>query len=489
MKKVAVVICGQYREFDIAFRSWKFLNLPLDFDIYLSTWDTSYEELYDTFNTPAGPIETITIDRILKTVPNIKDYKLSTEPVPRINTIHKFEYHIKTGLQLMIDSNIEYDYVMIIRTDMWLTNGIRFDQILLADSLPDDEVYGPSKLMFDEPYHAPWLIDCFLIGNYKTMKKFIKLSLRPDDDFGSERMFGDFYVAENLRAVPIPGMYELLGVRSNSRDLPRFTETAIRKKTKEWWNLKHPENAVEPNSVKKVAVLICGQYREFETAVKSWKFMPPGMEYDMYMSTWNTTYEELYDGEWTPATDIEEVTTERIRKIIGLKDCKTFTEISGPTLNRFVFLIKAGINMMIDSGIDYEYVIIIRPDLWVVDSMISGITEIFKEPIPDNVSYGTGLLMNDVNNLPRVMDCIWIANQLTIEKFLEFPDNNPNYGMESLLGSFYTTNKIEARLIPNEWEIAIVRSNCKDLPEFTEEAIRKKSIEWYHLKHPESIIL
>jgi hypothetical protein len=40
-KNVAIVISGMYREFDRAFKSWKFLE-DIEPDFYFSTWDRSY---------------------------------------------------------------------------------------------------------------------------------------------------------------------------------------------------------------------------------------------------------------------------------------------------------------------------------------------------------------------------------------------------------------------------------------------------------------
>jgi hypothetical protein len=36
-----------------------------------------------------------------------------------------------------------------------------------------------------------------------------------------------------------------------------------------------------------VAVMVYGQYRDFEIAVKSWNFLDSG--YDFYFSTWNNS--------------------------------------------------------------------------------------------------------------------------------------------------------------------------------------------------------
>ena len=241
--------------------------------------------------------------------------------------------------------------------------------------------------------------------------------------------------------------------------------------------------------MRKVAVLICGQYREFDIAIKSWKFMPGDMQFDLYMSTWDTSYDEAYDTFNTPTSPIEVITAERIQKTTGFKNFKIFTEIKGDTVTRYLFLIKSCINMMKDSGIEYDYVIVIRPDLWVHEYM--DIISLFDNPINDDVIYGTSILQHDSVDNPLAMDCIWIGNQKTIIKYLDIPERNYNRGMEHVLGEFYVNQRFDIRLIPairDGWSLCIVRSNCRDLTEFTFETLDKKAIEWWNTKHPEHTI-
>ena len=42
MKKIAILIAGEYREFETAFKSWKFQD-HFNVDYYIATWETSYQ--------------------------------------------------------------------------------------------------------------------------------------------------------------------------------------------------------------------------------------------------------------------------------------------------------------------------------------------------------------------------------------------------------------------------------------------------------------
>ena len=66
MKKMAVLINGEFREFDIAIKSWKFIN-EIDCDIYVSTWDKTIQ-INKKLNIHIE--EDITEDNIKKHFPN-----------------------------------------------------------------------------------------------------------------------------------------------------------------------------------------------------------------------------------------------------------------------------------------------------------------------------------------------------------------------------------------------------------------------------------
>jgi len=66
--KTAVLVSGMYREFDIAVKSWKFLN-DLDCDVYFSTWKKSVQS---STVLDIHIDEDVTEDMILKHIPNAK---------------------------------------------------------------------------------------------------------------------------------------------------------------------------------------------------------------------------------------------------------------------------------------------------------------------------------------------------------------------------------------------------------------------------------
>ena len=237
----------------------------------------------------------------------------------------------------------------------------------------------------------------------------------------------------------------------------------------------------------KIAVLISGQYREFEIAVQSWKFIPKGSDVDFYMATWNISYDEIYDGKSTPDENgIQHITIERIEKVINLRDFRILPEVEGNTITRYTSLIKNSLQMLINSNIKYDVVMIMRPDLWVGSSLNNSLILLLQNKMINNILYGASLHYGYMN-MPEVRDCFWLGNQITMLKFLNLPTpSNYEFGTEKILGQFYIDNNLKSNLIPDVNACYIVRSNCRNIENLTTEIVDRKAIEWWNIKHPEN---
>lgn len=113
----------------------------------------------------------------------------------------------------------------------------------------------------------------------------------------------------------------------------------------------------------KIAVIVSGMYREFETASKSWSFLN-WPEVDVYFSTWSDT------NETNPRIHInvaEDVSYERIAEHtpnlvrVSLEPQAAFIHHSGQ--NKMIHRWKRGLAMVNFSNVVYDAVILIRPDL------------------------------------------------------------------------------------------------------------------------------
>jgi hypothetical protein len=115
----------------------------------------------------------------------------------------------------------------------------------------------------------------------------------------------------------------------------------------------------------KIAILISGEYRTF-------KYCRPSMSYlddsrvDVYFSTWDKT---TYASPKINLNKVENVTKEQIIADCGfnpveiiIEDTESFNEVKYNS--RMIHRWNTGFKMIVDSGIEYDYVIITRPDIY-----------------------------------------------------------------------------------------------------------------------------
>lgn len=226
--------------------------------------------------------------------------------------------------------------------------------------------------------------------------------------------------------------------------------------------------------MKHIAVLIFGQLREFEIAIKSWQFLKLPINFDIFMSTWNTTYSLREDGSYS---ETESVTIEKIENIIGpLTNYYIATEIidTAGSMKNMLHHIKNCIRMMIAQDKLYDAVVIIRPDVWLDDRIDFG--ELLLNPCIDNTVYTYGDLHKTDNGENVIMDNLFICNEDTSLKFLVCPTDD--YDIHRLFGQFFVDNNLIAQSFKEPFEIFIVRENCRNIPNITQDIVRKKYYDW-----------
>lgn len=118
----------------------------------------------------------------------------------------------------------------------------------------------------------------------------------------------------------------------------------------------------------KVAVLIFGEYRTFDTAVKTWncKFWD---DVDFYMSTWNTSVMSSHCSTThleTPIIETEINSTIDILPNVNLKITNSNSKeyIENHDTNKMIYHWKTLYNMVIDSGKEYDCIFLVRPDAY-----------------------------------------------------------------------------------------------------------------------------
>lgn len=222
--KVAILVYGMYREFDIAVKSWSFLN-DIDNDVYFSTWDRSLQR-NKKLNITVD--EEVTTDRIHQYIPTAT-INLESDILPLSNP-QKMIYHWKQCLRMMKESNKKYDLIMLTRPDTFkvITN---YESIYKCN-VPN-VLYGLEKLQHTK--NGPFIQDVFFLGTNQTISHLIDTI--PSNISSIHNGLANHILTLGYDVEVVEGVY-VSTVRSNSRSLKsdELTLSNIFAKTVEWGN-------------------------------------------------------------------------------------------------------------------------------------------------------------------------------------------------------------------------------------------------------------
>ncbi len=175
--KVAVLVYGEYREFDNVVDSWKIFQ-NLDVDYYFSTWNESNQ-----ISSKLGISKKISVnEEMIKThLPNsIIDIQNESKVIESniqlvTHNSYKIYFHWKNLLKILNEVNKEYDVMILMRPDLYLmwpyhsemTFPMHIDTNVLDILKNDDKIYA----VISEKDCV--VNDTFLIGSAKLIKKLL----------------------------------------------------------------------------------------------------------------------------------------------------------------------------------------------------------------------------------------------------------------------------------------------------------------------------
>lgn len=228
--KIAVLVYGMYREFDIAFKSWNFLE-KFDCDVYFSTWTRSKQK-----NNRLGIVidETIDINRILEKIPNAK-IAIEDDVYSHLHNAEKMIFHWKKCLNMVENSNINYDYLILTRPDNFTIFNLNENDLI--QNFAEDKIYGLDQIIKNND--DLFVQDIFFIGKFNTMIKLIKNipeKIDVNENNGSIHFHLSKHILLNgLSVEKIPNLV-VVTVRANARDLKgsNIDVNKIFEKTMEW---------------------------------------------------------------------------------------------------------------------------------------------------------------------------------------------------------------------------------------------------------------
>lgn len=221
--KLAVLVYGMYREFDIAVKSWNFLN-DIDSELYFSTWNKSIQK-----NKKLGIIvdEVVTEERIKKHIPSAITSVQSEDSFMGLSNSQKLIYHWKNCLKMVRDSGNHYDLIMLTRPDNYTVIGEPHQKLFEYNKA--NTVYGLEKITIIN--NEPFIQDIFFIGNFNVISNLIdtiptNVTLIHQDL--SKHILSLGYTVDAVERINV------VTIRSNVRGMKEINLKNIFEKTMEW---------------------------------------------------------------------------------------------------------------------------------------------------------------------------------------------------------------------------------------------------------------
>jgi hypothetical protein len=220
--KLAVFVYGMYREFDIAVKSWKFLQ-EIDNNVYFSTWDTSIQK-NKRLNITVD--EKVTSDRILKHIPTAT-INIESDTLPLSNP-QKLVYHWKQCLRMMKESGRQYDIIMLTRPDSFKV--IQDSKSIYKWNAPN-VLYGLERIV--DSTTGPFIQDIFFVGSTQTVSHIIDRI--PLDIESIHNGLANLILKLGYEVEEVEGV-NMATVRANARSLKneQLTLSSVFAKTMEW---------------------------------------------------------------------------------------------------------------------------------------------------------------------------------------------------------------------------------------------------------------
>lgn len=239
MLRIAVLVAGMFREFETAYPSWEFMSDPdMEVDLYFVSIDKTLE-----INASLGInlCEDVTLDRVYSVCPSAFKVIIEKDDIllEGKNSSVKMIYRWHRVINLMRDSQKDYDIVILTRPDVY----IGYDKNKLLKqiaSLDDNTICTPGGVYryFNTAYKEEriGINDLFALGKPKAIFKILEV------DYNA--LFSDvhYYLYERFTAlaevVSISGLHSIFIIRSNARNLNIKMKDEIHQATAQWWEAK-----------------------------------------------------------------------------------------------------------------------------------------------------------------------------------------------------------------------------------------------------------
>jgi hypothetical protein len=238
--KIALLIAGELREFEIAKNFWPFLNIP-DIDIYMSTWSTSVKHDPIKNEKITEIVERETLEKSL----NFKKIIIEDLPTAFSWPIHLYLYKMRGLIEAVVAENINYDIVIVIRPDLIFTVFPTYNLVnhILENVKTDNIIHTITNNW--KIADTKLTTDVLFIGTLNTFKKF--LNFIPNHNLDTipnlelidiHSFFGTSYLDNGIEVDNLP-IYKWTIARPNSREKINSTFEVLESDAKNHWEYKY----------------------------------------------------------------------------------------------------------------------------------------------------------------------------------------------------------------------------------------------------------
>lgn len=395
--KIAVLISGEYRTFGLCRSTMKFLDDPR-VDIYFSTWDKT---IYNVPKINFHKEEIVTEEHIRKDLG--KDVVIDIEPHNLFQEVRynsKMIHRWKRGFELIKNSNIDYDFVLVMRPDLYFSE-FADHSFSFIEQYRDRLAAG-----WLDPNLPGFLNDVMLLSSYERMIQLFD-SLTIDEWIHSENAdWHTWWHSFTIKHFPIiEDLSELARCtfcRPWVNELHTFGQ--VSKIQEDWSDLivlqlidgvgrdiisaRWPKDTLSRADNKwnsglynqyrspKVAIIISGMLRNYETAMLSLDIWGPC---DRFLVTWNSSGEDSIN-EYCKRANIKQkyiISDDEFEKVY--RDPYK----NGNNTFRMVYLWE---QVFHNVPKDYDKYIIIRPDGFYWTNNVDKVRECIKTEGPFKTS-------------------------------------------------------------------------------------------------------
>jgi len=209
--KIAAIIYGTYCNLEFAIPTWKYIN-DLDCDVYLSTWKKSRRESVSLKKIVEHDVTEEMITNYIKpknfVILDEKSYSFKDE----VNKIERCIVHWDKCIEMVENSGIKYDYIMLHRIDSY-THPI--DSNVFYNLNKTDRIYGMDEIQEKEDGLFN-INNTFFFGTFENIKNLI--TDFPHDSVNSHNMTAKKIKSLGLFVEPIPNLH-MVPVRPNLNEL------------------------------------------------------------------------------------------------------------------------------------------------------------------------------------------------------------------------------------------------------------------------------